>query len=163
MIVHVPAPTRLTPPPDNEHTDVSPDVNVTARPDDDVGATGIGASPYVAPLGAGFVNVIVCAAFATVTDAGTVVDAPSYVPSDATLAEIEHEPAPVIVTTPVDAFTEHAEPDAEYVTVPEPTDGDADTENDASPYVFEYDVTENDNVLDAEVISAVIPVGCDTE
>ena len=61
------------------------------------------------------------------------------------------------------AFDNVAEPDPEYVTVPEPTDGDADTENDASPYVFEYDVTENDNVLDAEVISAVIPVGCDTE
>ena len=91
VIVHVPGPTRLTPPPDTEHTDVSPDVNVTVRPDDDVGATGIGASPYVAPLGAGFVNVIVCAAFATVTDAGTVVFAPSYVPSDATLAEIEHD------------------------------------------------------------------------
>ena len=153
----------MTPPPDNEHTDVSPDVNVTARPDDDVGATGIGASPYVAPPEAGCANVINCDAFATVTDTGTVVDAPSYVPSDATLAEIEHEPAPVIVTTPVDAFTEHAEPDAEYVTVPEPTDGDADTENDASPYVFEYEVTENDNDLDANVISAVTPVGCDTE
>jgi hypothetical protein len=92
-----------------------------------------------------------------------VVDAPSYVPSDATLAEIEHEPAPVIVTAPVDEFTEHAEPDPEYVTDPEPTDGDADTENDASPYVFEYDVTENDNDRDADVISAVTPVGCDTE
>ena len=43
--------------------------------------------------------------------------------------------------------------------MPEPTDGEADTENDASPYVFEYDVTENDNDRDADVMSAVTPVG----
>ena len=56
---------------------------------------------------------IVCAAFATVIVADVVVDATSYVPSEATLAEIEHEPAPAIVTTPVDEFTVHASPTAE--------------------------------------------------
>jgi hypothetical protein len=55
------------PPPDTEHTDVSPDVNVTVKPESDDGATGIGASPYVAPPGAGSANVIDCDAFANVT------------------------------------------------------------------------------------------------
>ena len=55
------------PPPDTEHTDVSLDVNVTVKPESDVGATGIGASPYVAPPEAGCANVIDCDAFANVT------------------------------------------------------------------------------------------------
>ena len=55
------------PPPDIEHTVVSADVNVTLKPESEVGATGMGASPYVAPLDAGWANVIVCAAFANVT------------------------------------------------------------------------------------------------
>ena len=97
------------------------------------------------------------------TVAGVVVDAASYVPSDATLADTEHEPAPTTVTTPDDESTVHAEPDTEYVTEPEPTDGNAVTVNDASPNVFEYDVTKNDNDRDADVISALTPVGCDTE
>ena len=160
---HVPADVDVNELDDSEQPDADPSATtyVTAPDVDPPDVANETAVPYVPDVDV--TDNGACDAFATVTDTGTVVDAPSYVPSDAILAEIEHEPAPVIVTTPVDGFTEHAEPDAEYVTVPEPTDGDADTENDASPYVFEYEVTENDNDLDANVISAVTPVGCDTE
>ena len=53
----------------------------------------------------------------------------AYVPSEATLALIEHvapDPA-VIVTMPVDESTVQAPPDAEYVIAPLPVDAVATT------------------------------------
>lgn len=69
------------------------------------------------------------------TVAETVVLAEIYVPSLAILAEIVHVPVPsVIVTTPVLETTVQAVEDpAEYVTVPDPADGDAVTANEESP------------------------------